>query len=181
MPLSALPSPTGVGELGSAARHWLDMLEQAGVTIWQILPLNPVGYGNSPYQPYSSFAGDEIYISLESLYEEGLLKEQPESFREKEARVDYEAVRAFKEPWLRKAWENFQKTEDFETFAPGMGDPLQCVPGPEKEKRGRLLERVERRREKLVRKPDASCGRRGGRGPVPGLFTIPFLHAVDEN
>ena len=117
MPLSALPSRTGVGELGSAARHWLDMLEQAGVTIWQILPLNPVGYGNSPYQPYSSFAGDEIYISLESLYEEGLLKEQPESFREKEARVDYEAVRAFKEPWLRKAWENFQKTEDFETFA----------------------------------------------------------------
>ena len=52
--------------------------------IWQILPLNPVGYGNSPYQPYSSCAGDEIYISLESLQEEGLLEKLPEPFLEGE-------------------------------------------------------------------------------------------------
>ena len=78
-------------------------MHEAGITIWQILPLNPLGYGNSPYQPYSSYAGDELYISLELLAEAGLLKELPEPFRTEEKRVDYEAVRAFKQPVLRTA------------------------------------------------------------------------------
>ncbi len=107
MPLSALPSRTGVGELGNSAYLWLDLLQENGVGIWQILPLNPLGYGNSPYQPYSSCAGDELYISLEVLYEEGLLIEMPPSFREKEKQVDYEAVRMFKEPFLRSAYHRF--------------------------------------------------------------------------
>ena len=63
MPVSALPSRTGVGELGAYAYEFVDALKENGVKIWQILPLNPVGYGNSPYQPYSSCAGDELYIS----------------------------------------------------------------------------------------------------------------------
>ena len=54
MPVSSLPSRTGVGELGRETKDFLDYLKEAGVKIWQILPLNPVGYGNSPYQPYSS-------------------------------------------------------------------------------------------------------------------------------
>ena len=73
MPVSSLPSRTGVGEMGAEAYHFLTLLKESGVKIWQILPMNPVGYGNSPYQPYSSCAGDELYISLDTLYEEGLL------------------------------------------------------------------------------------------------------------
>lgn len=117
MPLSSLPSRTGIGELGEKTCRWLELLGDHGVGIWQLLPMNPVGYGNSPYQPYSSCAGDEIYISLDSLYEEGLLEKLPPSFREKERKVDYEAVRAFKEPYLREAYGKFQKTEDYESFA----------------------------------------------------------------
>lgn len=108
MPVSALPSGTGVGELGEASYKWIEIMRENGVKIWQILPLNPVGYGNSPYQPYSSCAGDELYISLDILYEEGFLKQKPESFREKAKRVDYTAVRNFKEPYLRQAFEKFK-------------------------------------------------------------------------
>ncbi len=74
MPVSALPSRVGAGELGEAAFHFIELLKRNHVRIWQILPLNPVGYGNSPYQPYSSCAGDDIYISLDTLAEEGCLK-----------------------------------------------------------------------------------------------------------
>lgn len=122
MPVSALPSPTGVGELGPAAYQWIDIMKKNGVTIWQILPLNPLGYGNSPYQPYSSCAGDELYISLELLQEEGLLEESIPAFREETKRIDYEAVRNFKEPYLRKAYEAFcrkkgQEEEGYKEFA----------------------------------------------------------------
>lgn len=107
MPVASLPSRMGVGEMGTEAYHFLRLLKENGVGIWQILPMNPVGYGNSPYQPYSSCAGDELYISLDSLYEEGLLKEKAESFREKETRIDYDAVRAHKESYLREAFQTF--------------------------------------------------------------------------
>ena len=115
MPLSALPSRTGIGELGEFAYRWIEILKNSGVKIWQLLPLNPVGYGNSPYQPYSSCAGDELYISLDLLKEEGLLEEEIPSFREREVRVDYEGVRAFKAPYLRQAYQGFQKKNGTET------------------------------------------------------------------
>lgn len=111
MPVSALPSKTGVGELGPYAREFIGCLADSGVGIWQILPLNPVGYGNSPYQPYSSFAGDELYISLEELYQDGLLEELAPVFTEDNTRVDYEAVRSWKLPYLRKAFEKFLEKE----------------------------------------------------------------------
>ena len=122
MPVSSLPSRTGIGELGPAAYRGIEMVKESGAGIWQILPLNPVGYGNSPYQPYSSYAGDELYISLDVLFQEGLLKEQPEVFREKAVRVDYDAVRAFKLPYLKEAWQSFREQgldqkEEFRTFA----------------------------------------------------------------
>lgn len=107
MPVSSLPSSTGVGELGSQAYRWISIMKENGISIWQILPLNPVGYGNSPYQPYSSYAGDELYISLEELYREGLLKEPPGTFRTDARRVQYDAVRAFKLPYLKQAWKEF--------------------------------------------------------------------------
>lgn len=116
LPVSSLPSRTGVGELGSFAYEWLDLLFDAGMTIWQILPLNPAGYGNSPYQPYSSFAGDEIYISLDQLYEEGLLKVRPQEFGMTEEKVSFESVRAFKEPYLREAYSNFTPDDSYAEF-----------------------------------------------------------------
>lgn len=122
MPVSALPSNTGVGELGADTFRFIKNLKHSGVKIWQILPLNPVGYGNSPYQPYSSYAGDELYISLDILKEEGLLTSLPESFREKEKRVDYDAVRSFKIPYLKEAFERFREQKldqeaDYRQFA----------------------------------------------------------------
>ena len=87
----------------------MDILAEAGVRIWQVLPLNPLGYGESPYQPFSSFAGETLYIDLDTLYEEGLLKKRPRAFRSRETRVDYRAVRDFKEPYFREAFETFRK------------------------------------------------------------------------
>lgn len=116
MPVSSLPSRTGVGELGKETYTFLDILKEAGVKIWQVLPMNPLGYGNSPYQPYSSCAGDELYISLGLLYEEGLLKELPPSHLENAKKVEYEKVRAWKEGYLREAFENFQETEEYHEF-----------------------------------------------------------------
>lgn len=121
MPVASLPSHTGVGELGAEAYHFLTLLKENGVKIWQILPMNPVGYGNSPYQPYSSCAGDEMYISLDTLYEEGLLKKKAESFRERETSIDYDAVRTHKELYLREAFQAFceqggQQDTAYQTF-----------------------------------------------------------------
>ena len=117
MPVSALPSRVGAGELGEAAFHFIELLKKNHVKIWQILPLNPVGYGNSPYQPYSSCAGDEIYISLDKLAEDGLLKTAPEAFLQNAKRVDYEAVRQYREPFLREAFEVFTKKKGQEESA----------------------------------------------------------------
>lgn len=116
MPLSSLPSSYGIGELGAETLSFVENLKETGITIWQLLPLNSLGYGNSPYQPYSSCAGDEIYISLEELYRQGLIEKLPEEFQAMEKRVDYEKVRAFKEPYLREAYSRFEKTEAYEAF-----------------------------------------------------------------
>ena len=75
MPVASLPDRHGCGSFGKEAYHFIDLAEKAGFSIWQILPLNPLGYGNSPYQPYSSFAMDDIYISLDLLYEQGLIED----------------------------------------------------------------------------------------------------------
>ena len=115
--VSSLPSPYGVGDLGPSAKEWLDLLHQNGVTIWQILPLNPTGYGNSPYQPYSSCAGDEMYLSLNQLACQGLLSEQPAAFDLPAGRTDYEAVRALKEPFLRAAFRAFVPGQEYKAFA----------------------------------------------------------------
>lgn len=121
MPLSALPSDSGVGEMGRYTKEFIVHLAGCGVYIWQILPLNPVGYGNSPYQPYSSNAGDELYISLEELWKEGLLEKRPPAFMQNEAKVHYDAVRKWKEPYLREAFRAFKEkglmeTEEYQSF-----------------------------------------------------------------
>lgn len=112
MPVASLPSQHGVGSLGREAYRFVDMLSDIGASIWQILPLNPLGYGNSPYQPFSSYAGDELYIDLNLLVEEGLLDAEPNPFMQTEPnRIDYEGARAYKEKYLRKAFERFRKED----------------------------------------------------------------------
>ncbi|SCP99802.1 4-alpha-glucanotransferase [Anaerobium acetethylicum] len=115
LPVSALPSRHGIGDFGKSSYEFVKKLKESGVKIWQILPLNPLGFGNSPYQPYSSYAGDELYISLELLKEEGLIREIKD-FRKDETRIDYQAVRSFKEGYLREAFDAFRPTEDYEEF-----------------------------------------------------------------
>ncbi len=116
IPLSSLPSDYGIGDMGKYSYEFLDLLKQAGIKIWQILPLNPLGFGNSPYQPYSSFAGDEIYISLEQLYKDNYLNQQPEVFNTDKTRVDYDAVRKYKQKYLKEAFSNFKPTDSYDDF-----------------------------------------------------------------
>ena len=78
MPITALPSPWGVGTLGEEALHFIDFLADSGQSIWQLLPIGPTSYGDSPYQSCSSFAGNPYLIDFDSLREEGLLK--PEEY-----------------------------------------------------------------------------------------------------
>src|SRR5271156_1288669 len=107
--VTSLPSPYGVGDVGPAALAWVDRLAEAGQGWWQSLPLGPTGYGNSPYQPLSSLAGNGLLASPDWLIEDGLLQPgdyQLPSFPESE--VDYNAVIPFKHQLLEKTWANFQ-------------------------------------------------------------------------
>ena len=109
MHVTSLPSPYGIGDIGPGALAWIDRLREAGQSWWQALPLGPTGYGNSPYQPLSSFAGNDWSSSPDWLIEDGLLQSaesQPPIFPEHE--VDYDAVVPFKHHILAKAWRNFQ-------------------------------------------------------------------------
>ena len=73
MHISSLPSPYGIGTMGKEARKFADFLKKAGQKYWQILPLGPTGYGDSPYQTDSAFAGNPYLIDLEQLITDGLL------------------------------------------------------------------------------------------------------------
>jgi len=72
---TSLPSPIGIGDLGQAAYDFVDFLEETGQSLWQVLPLGPTGYGDSPYQCFSAFAGNPLLISLHALAADGLLEE----------------------------------------------------------------------------------------------------------
>jgi 4-alpha-glucanotransferase len=94
--VTSLPSPYGVGDVGPTALSWIDRLAQAGQSWWQVLPLGPTGYGNSPYQSVSSFAGNELFISPDWLIEDELLSAsdcQASAFPQN--KVDYSAVIPF--------------------------------------------------------------------------------------
>ena len=74
MPMSSLPSPWGIGTLGKAAYEFADFLASACQKYWQLLPLGPTSYGDSPYSSFSTYAGNPYFIDLDMLSEEGLLK-----------------------------------------------------------------------------------------------------------
>jgi 4-alpha-glucanotransferase len=107
---TSLPGRIGVGDLGAEAYRFADFLARTGQRIWQVLPLGPTGYGDSPYQCFSAFAGNPLLISLEKLVEDGILSPgevgSAPSFPTHE--VDYGWVIKFKLPILRKAAENFK-------------------------------------------------------------------------
>jgi len=111
---SSLPGRFGIGDLGPEADRFLSWAREAGQTIWQVLPLGPAGPGDSPYGALSAFGGNPLLISPEQLAKEGCLPEaalaQAPSFsREK---VDFEAVRGWKETLLRDCWSRFHKGKD---------------------------------------------------------------------
>jgi len=105
--ITSLPSPYGIGDMGPAAFSWLDCLHEAGQRWWQALPLGPTGYGNSPYQSLSSFAGNGLLISPDLLIEDGLLQANDCSFGFSSTAVDYDVVIPFKHRLLEKAWTRF--------------------------------------------------------------------------
>lgn len=117
MPLSSLPSKHGIGDFGENSFEFISLLKKAGIKFWQLLPLNPLGGGNSPYQSVCSFAIDPIYIDLNQLYDEGLVDEL-KTFNQKKKRVDYPKVREFKMSILWKAFsrESDTKKTAFKTF-----------------------------------------------------------------
>ena len=106
LPLFSLPSPYGIGTMGRAAYEFADFLHAAGQRYWQLLPLGPTGYGDSPYQSFSTYAGNPYFIDLELLAEDGLLTQAELSAREwgnDPRRVDYGAVYENRLPLLRLA------------------------------------------------------------------------------
>ena len=112
MPVSALPSPYGIGTLGREARAFVDFLARAGQRWWQILPVGPTGYGDSPYQSFSAYAGNPYLIDLQTLIESGLLtREEVDAvfWGDDPARVDYAALFAGRFDLLElakaRAWE----------------------------------------------------------------------------
>ena len=129
MHISSLPSPYGIGTMGKEARRFIDFLERAGQSYWQILPVCPTSYGDSPYQSFSSFAGNPYFIDLEYLCKKKLLtKEECKSFRwgKKKTSVDYGVLYESRYALLRLACARFRKKEpaDFKEFCKKEADWL---------------------------------------------------------
>lgn len=121
MPVSSIPSRYGIGTFSRQAYDFINLLEQAGQTYWQILPLGPTGYGDSPYQSFSTFAGNPYYIDLEALIEKGWLTEEEcdqYDFGDNEEYIDYEKIYLSRFKALRTAYENsrIKEQEDFQRF-----------------------------------------------------------------
>ena len=121
LPVSSLPSAYGIGCFSREAYEFIDKLKAAGQSYWQILPLGPTSYGDSPYQSFSSFAGNPYFISLDGLVEEGYLTREDCTscdFGDNEEYVDYEKLYKNRFRLLRKAYENshIQDKEEFQAF-----------------------------------------------------------------
>ena len=109
MPIFSLPGKYGIGSFSKEARAFADFLKEAGQSYWQILPLGPTGYGDSPYQSFSTFAGNPYFIDLEQLQEEGYLSEADcaELVEASESQIDYGMLYEKRYPVLKKAMDRF--------------------------------------------------------------------------
>ena len=116
MHITSLPGPYGVGTLGAQAYRFVDFLKSAGQSVWQVLPLNPTGYGNSPYQSYSGFAGNHYLIDLEQLVQEGLLYYQELKTLDTQTHVDFGALYNTRLAVLRLAFSRFCQNEALDAF-----------------------------------------------------------------
>ena len=119
--ISSLPSRYGIGCFSKEAYEFVDFLEQAGQKLWQILPIGPTGYGDSPYQSFSSFAGNPYFIDLETLIAEGYLTEadcDACDFGSNEEYVDYEKIYKARFKVLKKAFRNRndQDSQEYKDF-----------------------------------------------------------------
>lgn len=174
MAISSLPSPYGIGTLGAQAGAFVDFLQAGGQSCWQILPIGPTSYGDSPYQSFSSYAGNPYFIDLDELAAEGLLK--PEEYQNLDwgddpERVDYQRLYTLRFPVLRLAcgrlWEREREAveafcrengawlEDYALFMALKdqhgGKSWQEWPRGERLRHPAALERARRRLEKEVR------------------------------
>ena len=119
---TSLPGTDGIGSLGNNARRFVDLLVDMGMSVWQLLPLTPPAYGNSPYSSYSAFAGNPLLIDCEQLIREGDLSLDDISIDSNCDRVDFAEVSAHKEKLLRRAAHSFFKrgypdlAEEFQSF-----------------------------------------------------------------
>ena len=119
MHITSLPGPYGVGTMGKHAFAFVDFLKKAGQSYWQILPLTPTGYGDSPYQSCSAFAGNHYLIDLEVLADEGLLKkDEPDTLRwnSTDAQVDFGLLHQNRLRILRTAYSRFQDWDALDAF-----------------------------------------------------------------
>ena len=121
LPVSSLPSPYGIGTFGKAAYEFVDQLVEAGQKYWQVLPLGPTSYGDSPYQSFSAFAGNPYFIDLDMLCEEGLLKVDEIRYikwEERLDRVEYGLLWEQRYGVLKRAFirSNHKTTEKFQHF-----------------------------------------------------------------
>lgn len=114
---TSLPGKYGIGTLGKEAYAFIDFLKKSRQKLWQIFPLGPTGYGDSPYQSFSSFAGNPYLIDFDLLIEAHLLSEEDLRdvfFGDNEEYIDYGAIYNQKYPLLRKAYENFKSSDNHE-------------------------------------------------------------------
>ena len=116
LPVSSLPSRYGIGSFSESARHFVDQLVEMDQSLWQILPLGPTGYGDSPYQAFSAFAGNPYYIDLDRLIEEGLLEQHEvegiDFGQEDPCRADYLKLYENRFPILRIAFARSHHEEE---------------------------------------------------------------------
>ena len=102
--ISSLPGPEGIGAMGQSAYRFIDFLKASGMGIWQVLPVSPTGYGESPYQSFSCFAGNPLLIDLPSLRQEGLLRDA-DSYEDRDPQsIDYMRLIAYKTGMLQRAF-----------------------------------------------------------------------------
>lgn len=113
MPITSLPSPYGIGTIGKEAREFADFLKASGQKIWQILPVGPTSYGDSPYQSFSTYAGNPYMIDLDTLCDEGLLTKSDleRDWGADSEKVDYEKIYNNRFEVLRIAYNNFKEKD----------------------------------------------------------------------
>ena len=119
MHITSLPGPYGIGTMGKNAYHFVDFLDRAGQSCWQILPLTPTGFGDSPYQSSSACAGNPYLIDLDTLVEEGLLKKEEIediSWGKDETRVDFGTMYVERNKVLKTACSRFVPDAEYEAF-----------------------------------------------------------------